>query len=136
MKRLELTPLLRTSVFTRLLTAIMGVSACSNSEKQNDNTQSGEAMGANQDVKEYAKSDAPTSAADTNVGAGQVASTSTNNDMNTTGQSGSSDNMGNNEPDNNTDGNPNSDKTPAEGLQQQWNRAKTGKLTKQLSSLQ
>lgn len=114
----------------------MGVSACSNSEKQNDNTQSGEAIGANQDVKEYAQSDAPTSAADTNVGAGQVASTSTNNDMNTTGQSGSSDNMGNNEPDNNTDGNPNLNQTPAEGVQQQWNRAKTGKLTKQLSSLQ
>ena len=67
MKRLELTPLLRTSVFTLLLTAIMGVSACSNSEKENDNTQSGEATGADQDqdVKEYAQSDAPTSVADT-----------------------------------------------------------------------
>lgn len=119
MKRLELTPLLRTSVFTLLLTAIMGVSACSNSEKENDNTQSGEATGANQDqgVKEYAQSDAPTSAADTNAGAGEDASTSANNDMVTTSQSGSSDSMGNNEPDNNTDGNSNLNQTPAEGVQ-------------------
>ena len=119
MKRLELNRLLRTSVFAILLTFVMGVSACSNSEKEDVNTQSGDATGVTQDqeVKEYAQSDASTSADDTNVGAGEDASTSTNNEMGTTGQSESSDSMGNNEPDNNTDGNPNSDKTPAEGLQ-------------------
>lgn len=118
MKKGELNQLLRTSVFTILLAAIMSVSACS-SEKENTNAESGDATDVNQgnEVKEYSQSDAPTSTDDTDLGAGEDANTSTNNGIGTTNQSESTDSMGNSEPDNNTSENSNPDQTAAEGLQ-------------------
>lgn len=119
MKKMKLNHLLRTSVFTVLLTSIMGVSACSNSEKEDVNTQSGDTTGVNQDqeVKEYAQSDAPTSTDDTNLGSGEDSSASTSNGMGTVDQPGSTDNMDNSEPDNNANENSNPDQTAADGLQ-------------------
>ena len=93
------------------LAAIMSMSACS-SEKEDASTQSGDAIGTTQGSEvEYAASQedtlSPTN--DTNV---DIATDSTANSSDGTGitnQSGSTYSMGNDEPDNHTDENPNLD---------------------------
>ncbi len=101
------------------LAAIMSMSACS-SEKEDASTQSGDAIGTTQGSEvEYAASQedtlSPTN--DTNV---DIATDSTANSSDGTGimnQSGSTDSMGNDEPDNHTDENPNLDQIAADGVQ-------------------
>ena len=122
MKQLKPNHLLHTIILSLLLSATLGVSACS-SEKEDTNAQSGDATGVNQSGESDAslQSGAPLPENDSNIGAGEGAGTSANNGMNTADSSGSADTSGNSMTDNNTnndtDENPNLDQTSADGVQ-------------------
>ena len=111
MRKIKLNASLRTGLLMASLAAIMSMSACS-SEKEDANTQSNDAIGTTQgsEVEDAASQEgtlSPTN--DTNV---DTVTDSTANSSDGTGimnQSGSTYSMGNDEPDNHTDENPNLD---------------------------
>ena len=93
------------------LAAIMSMSACS-SEKEDASTQSGDAIGTTQgsEVEDAASQEgtlSPTN--DTNVDTVTDSTANSSNRTGITNQSGSTYSMGNDEPDNHTDENPNLD---------------------------
>ncbi len=119
MKKIELNFLLRTAVLTASLAAIMGVSACS-SEKEDANTQSGDAMGTTQgpEVEDTASQGGmPSPTNDTSAGAATDSSAASSDGTATTNQPESADGMVDAESDNKTAENPNLDKTAADGVQ-------------------
>lgn len=127
--------LLHTTVLSLLLAATLGVSACS-TEKEDNNAQSGDAIGVNQSGETDAslQSGAPLPENDSAIDAGEDAGTSaagmSNSDgMNTADSSGAADTSGDSMTDNNTDinntnntndstsENPNLDQTSPDGVQ-------------------
>ena len=119
MRKIELNASFRTAVLTASLVAIMGVSACS-SEKEDANTQSGDAMGTTQgpEVEDTASQGGmPSPTNDTSAGAATDSSAASSDGTGATNQPESTDGMVDAESDNKTAENPNLDKTAADGVQ-------------------